>query len=573
MNKARGFFSIGLLLAILFVVLSFSVLGYEVRAKLGSWFEQETSTKEAQDASQFLHSVVYEVGSGVVYYRRTNDLDTLRQPLSGADAATFSVLKNPDGSPSSFAKDAHQIYFPSTYFSQTNVSIARFTTADIATFSIIGAAPSTRGMYALVFLKDKDKVFYAHINPTNGSTVIDPIPQADPVTFALLPNAARPGNAYFTKDKNHVYYIDTTTVVTIVPNADPATFGLLTSVQARANMLFWKDSKRVYYIRNGTSGAPQFGMLAADPNSLVFVYDSRGEQTSYLKDAHSVYYVQYQGAGYGGLLVDMVRGADPATFHVNADITNTETFGADSAHVYIATSTVPYADPASFVTFAPGYYKDAARVYYGTSVTSILPMQGADPATFALLSINATSNTRNTRTNISPFARDATHVYWQGKLVEGAHPDSFALLPDENGRPSNFYKDAAHVFYMSDGTITLIPGSDAATFVILDTTAELTKDTHAVYEGLRILPIDAHTFAPVTDTQGNATGYWKDASHVYYLSGSFEDLDLGLVAIPGADPATFVAMIDECTTDGYGDCIANAKDKNHSYLYGKVVTP
>lgn len=575
MRMTRGFLSTGLLFAILFLVLSFGILGYEVRAKLGEWWGQATSTKEEQDASQFLHTVAYEVDAGTVYYRRIHDPETVRQPLSGVDVATFSVLKTPDGTLTSFAKDAHQIYFPATYFSQSTVSIARFTTADPATFSIIGA-PNMQGPNAIVFLKDKDKVFYAHQDFKTGNVVIDPITQADPATFALVPDASGQGNLYyFTKDKNHVYFVAPTGAISVVPNADPTTFALITSVKASGGVLFWKDRRAVYYLHsnsNNASGQPEFATIPADPTTLALVYDSRGQETKYLKDANTVFYIAYEL----GTVVAVVRGADPATFHVNADPTSGEELGVDGAHVYIATSTVPYADPASFANVATGYYKDAKHVYYGTSVTAIQPIAGADPATFALLSINTTGNIRR---GTSSFSRDAAHVYWQGKLVEGANPNSFALLPDETGRPSNYYRDAAHVFYENDNTIVLIPGSDAMTFVILDTYAHLAKDTHAVYDGNRILPIDAHTFVPLTDTQRSTTGYWKDATHVYYLPYEDDYGDMisatGLTAVAGADPVTFEAYGDivGCGQGARASCEADAKDKNHLYLYGQVVMP
>jgi hypothetical protein len=60
------------------------------------------------------------------------------------------------------------------------------------------------------------------------------------------------------------------------------------------------------------------------------------------------------------------------------------------------------------------------------------------------------------------FARDKDHVYYLGRVINEAQPESFQIL--ENG----YVKDKAHVFFPKDRTYVLVEGARAETFVVKD---------------------------------------------------------------------------------------------------------
>ncbi|MBY0293845.1 DKNYY domain-containing protein [Patescibacteria group bacterium] len=139
------------------------------------------------------------------------------------------------------------------------------------------------------------------------------------------------------------------------------------------------------------------------------------------------------------------------------------------------------------------------------------------------------------------YAKDLFSVYYDGKKMKNADSDTFEELGD------GYAKDAKHVYYSGD----ILEGADAATFERSESSEEgaLGRDAMGVYYyGEKIEDADPETFVTLP------FGYQKDATRVYY--------DGALIG--GADAATFTPLAEPTQS-------SDAKDKNHSYLYGKVV--
>lgn len=231
----------------------------------------------------------------------------------------------------------------------------------------------------------------------------------------------------------------------------------------------------------------------------------------------------------------------------------------------------------------------------------------------------------NSSTKLKSFekyniTKDRLHVYVNGKLMEGADPNTFELL-------GNCYeKDKNNVYYCGE---IIVKGADSDTFEVMDYYA---KDENHIYDDGEVIadadvktfgrlsPVDEYLFKDKNNVyhydcpgQGyfpcffkkleNADPgtfetlskiYAKDNKHIYYLgypdgsgeSGIIKDADpntfqylsetyakdknnvyydygYGVEIIEEADPSTF-----KVKTDGYSE------DKNNKYFYsiysGKV---
>lgn len=127
------------------------------------------------------------------------------------------------------------------------------------------------------------------------------------------------------------------------------------------------------------------------------------------------------------------------------------------------TSAVRGADPMTFQVIDSIYAKDRRSVYYRGK---LLP--GADPESFSVVSESAGG----------AIGADRNVVFCAAERLEGSHPASFALLSD------GYAKDANRVYYFCNG----VPDADPATF-------------------------------------GRVGRYWQDRAHVYHLGKRVEGLD------------------------------------------------
>ncbi len=243
----------------------------------------------------------------------------------------------------------------------------------------------------------------------------------------------------------------------LIAGADPATF--------KVHSYELTEDKNDFY-NNGKA------LNVRDKSSFEILKDISGKNTSWGKDKYNGYYLN-------GTVIPNI---DYATFHpVDAQRPMLSgCYAADKHSVFFMGKEIPGADPATFreVDFYIGQDKNRAyqremptqikdytkltqlgRLMYsdGTHIYdlhfNVLPE--ADVATFEHISDN--------------WYKDASHIWWGNKLVNGANPKTFSpvTVTSFGGATSpdfNYGKDDKHVFYQD----SIIPGADAASFEKID---------------------------------------------------------------------------------------------------------
>jgi hypothetical protein len=124
------------------------------------------------------------------------------------------------------------------------------------------------------------------------------------------------------------------------------------------------------------------------------------------------------------------------------------------------------------------------------------------------------------------FAKDRRHVYFLHRVVEGADPESFAVL---GGYNAHWAKDETRAYYFSPskaaGNMWPIESASLDAFEILPhgKFAEYARDREAIYHlGKRIRGADAATFAILPSDRMNEAGeaysyhFAKDAKRIYF---------------------------------------------------------
>ncbi len=250
------------------------------------------------------------------------------------------------------------------------------------------------------------------------------------------------------------------------------------------------------------------------------------------------------------------------------DIGNFSNYKKDENHVYYGTDEIPNSDPKTFEIINETFAKDKGQVYSKGYI-----IVGADPNTFVATTTPYDSKSVFVKTACSGSGYSIVYCY---KKVEGADPKTFTHFSDSPF--FSFSKDKYHVFYYEK----MIPEADVQTFaihdggkygytywydknyifvmgfdrigVIKEKCSNLDRiggyylkcDNKVYYADKLLSGADVNTFVPV----GVTANYAKDSKNVYF------DGEI----VVGADAATF----------NIGDGI-NAKDKYHTYRYGKVV--
>src|SRR3989344_3280253 len=116
-------------------------------------------------------------------------------------------------------------------------------------------------------------------------------------------------------------------------------------------------------------------------------------------------------------------------------------FASDKNKVYFEGETIRSADPATFALLTGNYSKDRDSVFYATTT-----LDGADPSTF-----NVHASTR--------YGMDANAAFFFGKKILGADPASFVLINNDS-RPyeyRDYAKDSTHVYYQGEVVEGLTP--------------------------------------------------------------------------------------------------------------------
>jgi DKNYY family len=150
-------------------------------------------------------------------------------------------------------------------------------------------------------------------------------------------------------------------------------------------------------------------------------------------------------------------GADPASFTALSDPTwiaaePLSYAGKDKTSVWFMHKQVPDADAQSFIYFVGGqchWGRDRIRLYcfYVENNPVIKIMKSPAPETFGFFTENQGRSAYRRQ-----YARDAKFVYYYGRRVQGARPETFRRLPNdrlsEGASESDYYVgDQAVYFY------------------------------------------------------------------------------------------------------------------------------
>lgn len=343
------------------------------------------------------------------YYAKDSD----HAYFVGYDGKTYYVLDDAD--PATFhqyskdhpnvALDANHVY----------VSNRELVGVDITTFVVLNEN----------YAKDKNTFYSICIGEECDFGVVSNI---DANTYTLLS-----GSSYYGKDTNRYYYGQVPMV------------GLATSTFTIINDYYAKDKNQVYRGANPIEGADVAtfvpiqgygGWYAKDANH-VYIRGYLEKDISpqgfsvinqiYSKDTHIVYY--FNGVDES----EVIEGADPATF---APLTTASpSYGSysglpeslwskDAHHVYFSGSVLPNADPDTFVVLNGRYGKDVTHAYI---MDAILP--NVDVTSFVGLQEDIW------------YAKDKNHVWTGSKIIQGADPATFAVVsPDQSCGTNCMYR-------------------------------------------------------------------------------------------------------------------------------------
>lgn len=196
------------------------------------------------------------------------------------------------------------------------------------------------------------------------------------------------------------------------------------------------------------------------------------------------------------------------------------------------------ADKDTFKVISTGinkdYAKDKNNVYLIANFYKwfdLITFEDADPNTFQPLE--------------NDYAKDISHVYFGGNIIEGAEAKSFEILP-------KFYaKDKNHIYHFD----MVIEGANPETFQVIDEIYSKDKDNVFMYESLgpgwieikKIKDADPETFQSVDANYSSGPIYAKDKGSVYARG----------VKIENADSKTFEVLAYDYS-----------KDKNNAYVSG-----
>ncbi len=202
------------------------------------------------------------------------------------------------------------------------------------------------------------------------------------------------------------------------------------------------------------------------------------EDPYYMKDKSQVYFLPY-GLNQSPILSAkefnlLVTKADPNTFKI---IYEQSHLAIDKSNVYMNGKILPDIDPNTLYQVMPdtSYYKDKNSIYQFTTnflSGSISHFEGK---------VNRIALSEMKFNNV--YAFDTNHVYYDGKLIQEADPDSFVILwhtVREGCRLGTYAKDNKNVYYEDK----LVIGADPNTFEPL--LNDYGRDKQGVYKDGKI---------------------------------------------------------------------------------------
>lgn len=203
-------------------------------------------------------------------------------------------------------------------------------------------------------------------------------------------------------------------------------------------------------------------------------------------------------------------------------------------------------DIASFKDMGAGYGRDKDRVYYKGRV-----VDGADPESFCHSLVLKDNDS-------TEFARDHKHLFLMGKIMENADYKSLRKLS------YSYYCDDRQVYYYPDGLI--VENASPDDFRKIDFPYYSSRE-NVYINGEKIPEADTASFI-VIDYR-----YSKDNYHVYFDG----------ILMKGADPLSFVPMItpyadyyrdgivDSFKYDMYRTCFSYSKDGKSVFYKDKMI--
>ncbi len=383
----------------------------------------------------------------------------------------------------------------------------------------------------------------------------------DPNSFQILST-----NPRFAKDASHVYRDG----MQLFINIDALSFKML-------DQMYGEDNRTVYY--DDISNPNYEGFLPLTGADLA-TFTSLGDY--YAKDKNNVYdYGRIiQGADVKTFTVlgcyyakdsqavyqygAVVSGANPADFSVPTSSPACDTSSSPTSpqwtYSYTSMPTNVGIDPSTFQPLSAMYAKDDNHVYFieqNSNPVIVTPIAGADPKTFQVLGDNPFGSNDTgllSGTYSGAMAKDSQHVYYEGKIVQGADPSTFVWLNPLYG------KDASNVYMVGPPheDTTMIPISTDVMNFWGDPDGYFAEDSNNIYyEGSPIAGVDKATFS-IQRTYPYFYGI--DSKNVYYIGGDQSSI------VVGADPASFVVINDSNDGAKY-----EAMDKDHFYYDDQVV--
>jgi len=409
------------------------------------------------------------------------------------------------------------------------------------------------------FYKDKNSVYY--IDTTGDKQKLKKLEGADADTF-------EPG--IFSKDKNSVYVEKQK-----LKGVSPKGFEILDN-----DLNFIKDYKNVFYLDRAEDGITFIPRVQNTEGVDVATLESVGKSVfkDYFKDKNNVYIVanerEFISADSINTKLNFYKliGANPKTFEL------IHNFGKDDKNVYFLDKKLKGIDAKTFeeISFSIVKDKNGLHILLNSDDSGIktrnLKISGLDLKTFKKLengyykdknniyydldnNLSAIKNAdlatfevlNSPYSNSIYFAKDKNNVYYQNKKIDGLVADGFEQIQ------SNFIKDRNGIYKFEEDenekSLKITPINAKIDF-------ENLKELDWKYFGddKNIYYFDENSFKKVDKADINSferidsTGFFKDKNNVYYEGEKVEGIDMNNIEVIN------------------GMCI---KDKNSVFYEGK----
>lgn len=296
--------------------------------------------------------------------------DFIAKELTGADVDTFEVFNAKPQDvpyyPFAIAMDKNALYM-------FNEPIAGSVGG---TYEVLDEYFSN-GFNGVYYAKDDENVY--PITCYEGCILHDAYPDVDPDSFQAL-------DIHFSKDKNHVYYIDggfKASNTPVILEADSSTFEKVNfnpDTTALCESPFFKDKDHVYL----------FSKMLADVDAASF--EMVQDYGFFFKDKNNIYRAIHEAKG-------------PACSPTNA-------------------IKIENADMATFKPLGSNYFLSQNKIYYINGQGSVL-LTTANPATFKTYPVPEGATDPDIQYSLAGLGKDDTHVYYNGQILNGVDLETF----------------------------------------------------------------------------------------------------------------------------------------------------